>query len=114
MAAATRVFYGLFYLRIDAVFLDLAVQGIDQVIHRAGRHVVARLMGGGADMRQRDDVRQAQQRRIFSQRLVLEDIKAGSVNLPACRAAISACSSTTGPRPALIKMAEDFILANCA
>ena len=32
-------------------------------------------------MRQRDDVRQAQQRRIFSQRLVLEDIKAGSVNV---------------------------------
>ena len=29
-------------------------------------------------------------------------------------AAISAFSSTTGPRPALMKMAEDFILANCS
>ncbi len=27
---------------------------------------------------------------------------------PFCRAAISACSSTAGPRPALMKMAEDF------
>lgn len=62
VAAVTRVFYGLFYLRIDAVFLYVAVQGVDQVVHRAGRHIVARLMGGGADMRQRDDVRQAQQR----------------------------------------------------
>ena len=47
---------------IHIFFFDLAVQGVDQVIHRAGRHVVARLMGGGADMRQRDDVRQAQKR----------------------------------------------------
>lgn len=49
-------FYGLFDLRVNAVFLYITVQGIDQVVHRAGRHVVARLMGGRADMRQRDNV----------------------------------------------------------
>jgi hypothetical protein len=65
-------------------------------------------------MRQRDDVRQRQQRRVFRQRLLFENVQTGRVDFTFLQAAISAFSSTTGPRPALIKMAEDFILANSA
>ena len=103
-------FYGLFYLRIDAVFLYVAVQGVDQVVHRAGPPYCKRVSwvaepicaarrrsAGSAAVSPWPAVRVRTHR----------DRQRGSHRSAGRRSAPA--SSTTGPRPALMKMAEDFI-----
>ena len=63
-------------------------------------------------MRSEDDIVEPAQRTVVGQRLAIVDIEARTPELAFARAAMSAASSTIGPRDVLIRIAVGFIRAS--